>query len=202
MIINYSSDRDPYALRLAIAKDTPSLRAKCEPGVLFFSKLGRPLQEHLGWDFDGDYFQIITDEKLVNSFSGSILPMPQPELEDTELKTVPVETWVDVNAHFLSEYPPKLEVCGGDFGGRGTKKQTEGVWSLQLVQHTCEQVRKDFMGLFHYQWQLLAGRGPSAAASETARQVAANYSQSLDVEKGKPCPREPSFENARTWDCR
>lgn len=40
----------------------PTLRAKCRPGVLHFSKLGKPLQENLSWDYDGDYFQVGRDK--------------------------------------------------------------------------------------------------------------------------------------------
>ncbi|CAE6944635.1 RDR2 [Symbiodinium sp. CCMP2456] len=165
VIVNYLSDRDPYALRLAVAKDSPALRAKCEPGVLFFSRVGCPLQKNLSWDFDGDYFQIITDEEVVNSFSGSTLPMPEPEYEHGDLNETPVDTWADVNAHFLSEY-----------------------------------LQKDRMGLLHYQWQLIAGRGPQAACCTEARTVAAAYAKSLDVEKGKRCPKQNRFGKATKWD--
>ena len=165
VIVNYLSDRDPYALRLAVAKDSPALRAKCEPGILFFSRVGCPLQKNLSWDFDGDYFQVITDEEIVKSFSGRILPMPEPEYEDDDLKDMPVSSWVDVNANFLSEY-----------------------------------LQRDRMGLLHYHWQLIAGKGPEAACSPEARQVASAYAKSLDVEKGKRCPKHPRFEHARKWD--
>ncbi|CAE7866364.1 RDR1 [Symbiodinium necroappetens] len=164
VIVNYLSDRDPYALRLAVAKDSEALRSKCEPGILFFSRVGCPLQKNLSWDFDGDYFQIITDEEIVKSFSGHTSPLPEPEYED-DLKDMPVSTWVDVNASFLSEY-----------------------------------LQRDRMGLLHYHWQLIAGQGPKAASSEEARQVAAAYAKSLDVEKGKRCPKQARFEHSRKWD--
>ncbi|OLQ09790.1 hypothetical protein AK812_SmicGene6567 [Symbiodinium microadriaticum] len=164
VIVNYLSDRDPYALRLAVAKDSEALRAKCEPGILFFSRVGCPLQKNLSWDFDGDYFQIITDEEIVKSFSGHTSPLPVPEYED-DLKDMPVSTWADVNASFLSEY-----------------------------------LQRDRMGLLHYHWQLIAGQGPKAACSPEARQVAAAYAKSLDVEKGKRCPKQARFEHSRKWD--
>eukprot|EP00438_Fugacium_kawagutii_P035261 Skav227220 [mRNA] locus=scaffold2048:463173:465227:- [translate_table: standard] len=152
VIVNYLSDRDPCALRLAVAKDSPTLRAKCVPGVLYFSKLGKPVQTNLSWDFDGDYFQIITNEKLVNSFRGDASPLPVPDFEKPSQTAVEIKSLVDVHAHFLTEYH-----------------------------------QKDQIGILHWKWEMLAGKGPTAAGSPDARKVAAAYCKSLDVEKGKPC---------------
>ncbi|CAK9018318.1 unnamed protein product [Durusdinium trenchii] len=165
VIVNYLSDRDPHALRLALAKDSPALRAKCAPGVLYFSKQGRPLQVNLSWDFDGDYFQVITQQRLVNSFRGEdsancFLPEFEAEMKDVEAKSLS-----DVHAHFLSEY------------------------------HL-----KDRIGLHHYQWEMLAGEGPKAACSDQARRTAVAYSKSLDVEKGKPCPKLGKLARQPKWD--
>ena len=165
VIVNYLSDRDPFALRLAIAKDSPALRAKCAPGVLYFSKVGEPLQTNLSWDFDGDYFQIVTHEKLVNSFKGDTSQLPLPDLETAVPPAVQINSLVDVHAHFLSEYQ-----------------------------------QKDQIGLFHWKWQKLAGAGPTAASSPIARKAAAAYCKSLDVEKGKPCPKQPEWDGSQTWD--
>lgn len=165
VIVNYLSDRDPFALRLASAKDSPALRAKCAPGVLYFSKLGEPLQTNLSWDFDGDYFQIVTHEKLVNSFKGDTSPLPLPDFETAVQPAVQINSLVDVHAHFLSEYH-----------------------------------QKDQIGLFHWKWQKLAGAGPTAASSTIARKAAAAYCKSLDVEKGKSCPKRPVWDASQTWD--
>lgn len=165
VIVNYLSDRDPFALRLAIAKDSPALRAKCAPGVLYFSMVGEPLQTNLSWDFDGDYFQIVTHEKLVDSFKGDTSPLPLPDFETAVQPAVQINTLVDVHAHFLSEYQ-----------------------------------EKDQIGLFHWKWQKLAGAGPTAASSTIARKAAAVYCKSLDVEKGKPCPKRSEWDGSQTWD--
>ncbi|CAJ1452585.1 unnamed protein product [Effrenium voratum] len=110
VIINYLSDRDPNSLRLAVAKDSEALRAKCAPGALFFSKKGRPLQVNLSWDFDGDYFQVITQEEVVSSFRGETAPGPLPRFKDPQLTDVVINSLVDVHAHFLLEYPPREEI--------------------------------------------------------------------------------------------
>ena len=166
VIINYLSDRDPYALRRAIAKDSKALRAKCVPGVLFFSKAGEPLQANLSWDFDGDYFQVITHEKLVKSFAADTSALPLPDFETASQRAVQIHSLVDVHAHFLAEYLPK-----------------------------------DQMGILHWKWQILAGKDPSAASSPEAREAAAAYCKSLDVEKGKPCPVFRRWVNQeQKWD--
>lgn len=59
---------------------------------------------------------------------------------------------------------------------------------------------KDQIGLFHWKWQKLAGAGPTAASSTIARKAAAAYCKSLDVEKGKPCPKRTEWDGSQTWD--
>ena len=58
-------DLHPQALRLAEAVDSPELRERCVPGLLYFSCRGSPLQRGLAWDFDGDYFLVIENPKLI-----------------------------------------------------------------------------------------------------------------------------------------
>ena len=58
-------DLDPEALRWAWAVDSEALRQKSNPGELYFSVEGPALQEGLGWDFDGDYYIVISHPTLV-----------------------------------------------------------------------------------------------------------------------------------------
>jgi len=110
---------------------------------------------------------VITLPELLQSFCPNSSAAPYPEFQELELKeTPPVQSLVDLHAHFLKEYQPK-----------------------------------DRIGIHHHQWQMLAGAGPKAACSSEARQVASAYSKSLDVEKGKPCPKEMKryFKHPK-WD--
>lgn len=74
VVFSGHSDRDPASLVAARVVDTPELREKCIPGVLYFSVQGAPLQlavgadqsvVEMGWDFDGDEFFLIENEKLI-----------------------------------------------------------------------------------------------------------------------------------------
>lgn len=59
----------------------------------------------------------------------------------------------------------------------------------------------DFIGLWHWKWQLLVGKQADAALSEEARHAASQYGKCLDVEKGGPRPGPPPWDANRTrWN--
>ena len=74
-------------------------------------------------DFDGDYFQVITPEAVVNSFQGNTEAGPLPDFEKPELRDVDVKSLADVHADFLSQYHPmdriglhhyQWQMCAGE----------------------------------------------------------------------------------------
>lgn len=105
VVINFSTDRDPAALRVATAVDNPVLRERCPCGLLFFSVTGPCLQEGLQWDFDGDYYQVISYSKLVELESLSplkpVLALEPPEVGEEEM----LPSLSALQADFLKTFP-------------------------------------------------------------------------------------------------
>ena len=63
--IGQSQDLDPAAICVVEAVDIQELRHKCEPGVVLFSTAGEAITAGTTWDFDGDFFVLIENQKLI-----------------------------------------------------------------------------------------------------------------------------------------
>ena len=209
VIIHYLSDRDPSALRLAVAKDSTELRAKCSPGVLYFSKQGTPLQANLGWDFDGDYFHIIAHKKLVESFKVCTSPPPEPTFQEAMDQHVPVETLVDVHTHFLTKFSDQIglyhwkwQMHAGAGAGSPPARQAAAAYSKYLDVEKGKPCPLHTERIASQQkWDFMKGGDPQkcspTAAGECFREAAKAHKEFVAAREGiKGMDLDPDLHKA------
>lgn len=176
-LVFQSVDLDPGAVRYAEFVDKPELREKCIPGLLYFSVSGPAPQENLGWDFDGDFYKVVDN----------------PELLPADVEKCRPGRWQPA---LSSETPSST----GQIPQPGVLMQQPRLADV-VADFLDEFPSVDHMGLLHFHWQLQAGCGPEAAASDTSRRLAASYAMAVDVEKGGPRPPKPRREAMKQkWD--
>ncbi len=193
-----------------MAKDSTELRAKCAPGILYFSKQGAPLQANLGWDFDGDYFHIIAHKKLVESFKVCTSPPPEPTFEIPATgEVVRVDTLVDVHAHFLTEFSDEIgryhwkwQMHAGAGAGSPPARQAAVAYSkcLDVEKGKPRPLHGEKMASMQ-KWDFMKGsdrqKCSKTAAGECFRQAAAAHQQFLAAKQGiKGMELDPDLHKA------
>lgn len=115
----------------------------------------------MGWDFDGYlYREVENPELLPTDVAEKCRPCRwRPALSPAAIAS----TGQIPQPHALMQQPRVVDVIAGCID---------------------EFPRVDHVGLLQYHWQLQAGRGPEAALTDSARELAALYSTAVGVEKG------------------